>query len=59
MLGNVSPRSAIKTASGRKKVVDWLKTLENHMARVPAGDPMADYETKWLWEELGLMGERR
>ena len=59
MLGNVSPRSAIKTASGRKKVVDWLKTLENHMARVPAGDAMAGYDTKWLWEELGLMGERR
>jgi hypothetical protein len=30
MLGNKSPRVAAKTASGRTKVVDWLKMVENH-----------------------------
>jgi hypothetical protein len=33
VLGNKSPRAAVKTAKGRAKVVDWLKTLENHTAK--------------------------
>ena len=28
-LGNKSPRTAVKTASGRAKVADWLKMMEN------------------------------
>jgi hypothetical protein len=28
-LGNKSPRAAVKTASGRAKVADWLKMMEN------------------------------
>ena len=36
-LGNVSPRTAVKTAQGRAKVIDWLKGLENHMSRRPHG----------------------
>ena len=42
MLGNRSPRNAVKTDAGRQKVVAWLKTLENHSANiVDPNDPMA------------------
>jgi len=34
-LGNVSPREAVRTAEGRKKVVGWLKYLENGESRRP------------------------
>lgn len=55
MLDNVSPRTAAKTAKGRKKVVAWLKMLENHSAKLAdRKDPMAAYEVAWLWTELGV-----
>jgi hypothetical protein len=54
MLDDLSPRQATKSAKGREKVVAWLKQLENHMARHEPPDPMAGYDTAWLWEELGL-----
>jgi hypothetical protein len=59
VLGNVTPREAAETASGRAKVVEWLKRLENELARRPAGDPMADYDSAWLWETLGVADRRR
>lgn len=34
MLGNRSPRKAVKTDAGQEKVVAWLKTLENHSANI-------------------------
>ena len=58
-LGDLSPRQAIKSAEGRKKVVAWLKRLENHIAGHKPPEPMADYDTKWLWRELGLTDVRR
>ena len=58
MLGGKSPRAAVKTAKGRTKVVDWLKTLENHSARKP-GDPMGSYGTGWMWAELDLEDRRQ
>ncbi len=57
-LGNVTPRKAAKTAKGRQMLVDWLKLLENHTAKQPAG-PMADYDFTWLWEKLGVNDLRR
>ena len=48
MLGNSTPLRAAKTAKGREKLVGWLKFLENHSAKQPAGDPMADYDFAWL-----------
>ena len=59
MLGDVSPRTAIRSKKEREKVVSWIKTLENHMAHVPSDDPMAGYEFGWLWEELGIADHRR
>jgi hypothetical protein len=58
-LGNVTPREAAMTAEGRDKVIDWLKLLENHSAKQPAGDPMADYDFTWMWEKLGVSELRR
>jgi len=57
-LGDVPPRQLVATASGRDKVVGWLKYLENGMAAHRDG-PMAGYDLGWLWEELGLADRRR
>lgn len=51
-LGGKSPRAAAKTPKGREKVAAWLKTLENHSAKRPAGDPIAEYDFGWIWREL-------
>lgn len=60
MLGNISPRTASKTRKGREKLVAWLKTLENHMARLSdRNDPVATYDVSWIWTELGLSDLRR
>ena len=52
-LGGKSPRAAVRTAAGWKKVVEWLKYLENGSARHDDG-PIAEYDFGWMWEELGL-----
>jgi hypothetical protein len=53
-LGGKSPRVAAKTPNGREKVVAWLKSLENHSAKRPAGDPIGEYDFGWMWRELGV-----
>lgn len=58
-LGGKSPRAAARTARGREKAAVWLKTLENHSARVATGDPMASYDSGWIWLELGIKALRR
>jgi hypothetical protein len=60
VLGDKSPRTAVKTAKGRAKVVDWLKTLENHTAQMAGhNDEIATYDFSWLWTELGVTELRR
>ena len=60
ILGNKSPRAAVRTAKGRAKVIDWLKMLENHAAKSAGrNDDMATYDFAWLWAELDLNGLRR
>jgi hypothetical protein len=59
MLGNVTPRKAVKTARGREKLVAWLKRLENQMAQHESSEPMAGYDVAWLWEELGVADLRK
>jgi hypothetical protein len=60
MLGNQSPRDAIKTRPGRQKVADWLKYLESQTARNPdPNDPLASYDFRWMWRELGIEDLRR
>lgn len=60
MLGDVTPRKAIRSAAGRNKVVSWLKFLENRSApRNDPTDPMATYDFGWMWRELGVAELRR
>ena len=59
MLGDISPRKAAKTAKGRAKIASWLKFLENRTAQQDPGDPMADYDLTWLWQELGVADLRK
>jgi hypothetical protein len=59
LLGNVSPRQAVGTPRGREKVAAWLKMLENNGMRRPADDPMAGYDFRWMWAELGIERLRR
>ena len=58
-LGNISPRKAAKSKTGRKKLVAWLKRLENQNAGHGADDPMASYDAAWIWEELGVSSLRK
>jgi hypothetical protein len=57
-LGGKTPREAARTPAGRKKVVEWLKLIENRSAS-NAGSPLAEYDFRWMWVELGLEGQRR
>jgi len=57
VLGNKTPRQAIKTAKGRQAVIDLLKSYEHGEARrvkLQGGEP---FDFGFLWERLGL--ERR
>ena len=58
-LGDISPRQAARTETGRKKVVSWLKTLENYTGRVSKDDPMTTYDFSWMWTELGVEHQRK
>jgi hypothetical protein len=57
-LGNKSPRQATRSASGRAKVIEWLKLLENRSARQD-DSPVAEYDFAWMWVELGLEEHRK
>jgi hypothetical protein len=60
MLGNLTPRAAARTKSGREKLVVWLKHLENRSHQQPeVTDPMATYDFAWLWRELKVEDLRR
>jgi hypothetical protein len=60
ILGNKSPRAAVRTAKGRVKVVDWLKTLENHAAKSAGrNSQIANYSFNWIWTELGVAELKR
>ena len=60
ILGNLTPRAAARTRSGREKLVIWLKHLENRSRQQPeVTDPMATYDFAWLWRELKIEDLRR
>lgn len=54
MLGGKTPRQAARSKKGRQAVANWLKTLEQTSARLPADDPIRDYDYGWMWKELGV-----
>ena len=54
-LGNRSPREAIMAAEGREHVINGLKLVENKSRQGrKSDDPIATYDFRWMWEELGL-----
>lgn len=60
MLDGLSPRTAVNSAEGRKKVADWIKYLEKQSASfADPYDPMATYDFGWIWQELGIENLRR
>jgi hypothetical protein len=54
MLGDKSPRQAVRSAKGQLAVANWLKGFEQNTARLPADDPMRDYDFGWMWDKLGI-----
>ena len=59
MLGNLIPRSAARTKSGREKLAVWLKHLENRSRQPVATDPMTTYDFARRWHELKVEDLRR
>jgi hypothetical protein len=60
MLGDKSPRAAVRAPEERVKVADWLKMIENRTAKsADHNDAMANYSFGWLWTELGINELRR
>ena len=57
-LGGKSPRQAVRTPAGRKKVIEWLKYLENRSAGHVEG-AIANYDFGWMWDELSLGDHRK
>ncbi|MBI3091314.1 MAG: hypothetical protein HYY96_11660 [Candidatus Tectomicrobia bacterium] len=58
-LDKKTPRQLVRSAAGKKKVVVWLKNLENHEARRTKGSKQQPYDFSWMWEELGIAELRR
>ena len=58
-LGDLTPRQAAASDDSRRRLVDWLKRLENNCAWREPDDPMAGYDLTWLWQELGIVDLRR
>lgn len=51
--GGKSPCQAVLSAAGRKKVLEWLKLLENRSAKHDDA-AIGAYDFGWLWVKLGL-----
>ncbi|KAF0217571.1 MAG: SEC-C motif domain [Geobacteraceae bacterium] len=57
VLGNKTPRQALKTEKGRRAVIDLLKTYEHGEARRVRDQGGAPFDFGFLWERLGLERE--
>jgi len=53
-LGNKTPRQCARSKAGRKKVIEWLKQLENNELRRAADQGQEPYDSSWMWDELKL-----
>lgn len=58
MLGNRTPRECSRTKAGRKKLVSWLKYVENAELHRASRFDTEPYDFGWMWRELGLDDER-
>ena len=54
-LDNKTPRQCARNKTGRKKVTEWLKQLENNELRRAAGAKQEPYDSSWMWVELKLI----
>lgn len=59
MLDDISPREASQSPEGRIKLVELLKYMERNEAQGSRHTGQAAYDFTWLWQELGLLAERR
>lgn len=57
-LGGKSLRKSVRSAVGRKKVLEWLKLLENRSAQHDNA-AIDGYDFGWTWVELGLQDHRK
>ena len=53
-LGNKTPRQCSRSKQGRKKLIEWLKHLENNELRRAARAGQKPYDSRWMWDELKL-----
>jgi hypothetical protein len=53
-LEGMTPRRAAADRQRRHQVISLLKQIEADSRRRPADDPMASFDFRWLWRELGL-----
>ena len=59
MLGEKTPREAVRTPSGREEAAAWLKHLEQGEARIRADRNIPAYDFRWMWRELGIEDLRK
>ena len=59
MLGEKTPREAVRTASGREEAAAWLKHLERNEAGMRADKNIPAYDFRWMWRELGIEDLRK
>jgi hypothetical protein len=53
-LDNRTPRQCARNKTGRKKVTEWLKQLENNELRRALEAGQEPYDSSWMWKELKL-----
>ncbi len=54
MLDGKTPKQAVRSKSGRQKVVEWLKLLENNEAHRAAATKIPPYDFTWMWDALKI-----
>jgi hypothetical protein len=56
MLGDKTPRMAMRSKAGKQQVIEWLTHLEQN-TELPDKD-MPPYDFTWMWEALELVADR-
>lgn len=60
LFGDKTARQAVENVAGRRKVAEWLKSIESMSAAQPdPSDPMTTYDFTWMWLELGVLDLRK
>ena len=54
ILGGRTLRQVSKTEKGRAEAIAWLKQVENLEHHKAANSGQRVYETRWMWQELGI-----